>query len=55
VKGYHSEAREHEVFTGGVQRLLENVLKSLTTMSMMSFSTTALLGASGAGDADWRA
>ena len=39
VKGYHAEAREHEVFTGGVQRLLENVLQSLTTMSMMSFST----------------
>src|SRR6266404_5820846 len=47
VKGYHAEAREHEVFTGGVQRLLENVLQSLTTMSMMSFSTTALLGVSG--------
>src|SRR6202049_4895788 len=47
VKGYHAEAREHEVFTGGVQRLLENVLRSLTTMSMMSFSTTALLGVAG--------
>src|ERR1700687_283329 len=48
VKGYHAEAREHEVFTGGVQRLLENVLRSLTTMSMMSFSTTALGGVVGA-------
>src|SRR6202171_3923551 len=47
VKGYHAEAREHEGFTGGVQRLLENVLRSLSTMSMMSFSTTALLGVSG--------
>src|SRR4030081_1467368 len=47
VKGYHAEAREHEVFTSGVQRLLENVLRSLSTMSMMSFSTTALLGVSG--------
>src|ERR1700737_1112270 len=47
VKGYHAEAREHEVFTGGVQRLLDNVLRSLTTMSMMSFSTTALLGVAG--------
>src|ERR1700704_4646662 len=47
VKGYHAEAREHEVFTAGVQRLLENILQSLTTMSMMSFSTTALLGVSG--------
>jgi subfamily B ATP-binding cassette protein MsbA len=48
VKGYHAEEREHEVFTHGVQRLLDNVLRSLTTMSMMSFSTTALLGVSGA-------
>src|SRR5712672_589553 len=47
VKGYHAEEREHEVFTAGVQRLLENILQSLTTMSMMSFSTTALLGVSG--------
>src|SRR6202011_3989678 len=31
----------------GVQRLLENVLRSLRRMSMMSFSTTALLGVSG--------
>ena len=48
VKGYHAEAREHDVFTQGVQRLLDNVLKSLTTMSMMSFSTTALGGVVGA-------
>ena len=47
VKGYHAEAREHDVFTQGVHRLLDNVLRSLTTMSMMSFSTTALLGVSG--------
>ena len=26
VKGYHAEAREHEVFSGGVQRLLDNCL-----------------------------
>src|SRR6266404_2216786 len=48
VKGYHAESREHDVFTKGVQRLLDNVLKSLTTMSMMSFSTTALGGVVGA-------
>src|SRR5579863_9777381 len=48
VKGYHAEAREHDVFTQGVQRLLDNVIKSLTTMSMMSFSTTALGGVVGA-------
>src|SRR5882672_7056563 len=48
VKGYHAEAREHDVFTKGVQRLLDNVLQSLSTMSMMSFSTTALGGVVGA-------
>ena len=48
VKGYHAEEREHDVFTKGVQRLLDNVLRSLTTMSMMSFSTTALGGVVGA-------
>src|ERR1700739_4109089 len=48
VKGYHAEEREHDVFTKGVQRLLDNVIKSLTTMSMMSFSTTALGGVVGA-------
>ena len=36
------------MFTQGVQRLLDNVIKSLTTMSMMSFSTTALGGVVGA-------
>jgi ABC-type multidrug transport system fused ATPase/permease subunit len=48
VKGYHAEEREHGVFTKGVQRLLDNVLRSLTTMSLMSFSTTALGGVVGA-------
>jgi len=48
VKGYHAEEREHDVFTKGVQRLLDNVIRSLTTMSMMSFSTTALGGIVGA-------
>ena len=48
VKGYHAEQREHLVFSKGVQRLLDNVLRTLTTLSMMSFSTTALLGVAGA-------
>src|SRR5438552_4061294 len=33
VKGYHAEEREAEVFGKGVQRLLDNVFKSLTMMS----------------------
>jgi ABC-type multidrug transport system fused ATPase/permease subunit len=48
VKGYHAEEREHDVFTRGVQRLLDNVIRSLTTMSVMSLSTTMLGGVVGA-------
>ncbi len=48
VKGYHAEAREEEVFSKGVHRLLDNVLKSLTGVSLMSLSATLLLGIVGA-------
>ena len=48
VKGYHAEAREEEVFSRGVQRLLDNVLKSLTATSFMSLSATVLMGIVGA-------
>ncbi len=44
VKGYHAEGREEEVFAGGVQRLLDNVLKTLTATSVMSLSSTLLFG-----------
>jgi ABC-type multidrug transport system fused ATPase/permease subunit len=44
VKGYHAEAREAETFAEGVKRLLENVFKSLTMMSLMSLSSTVLMG-----------
>jgi ABC-type multidrug transport system fused ATPase/permease subunit len=44
VKGYHAEEREEQVFSGGVQRLLDNVLKTLTATSVMSLSATVLLG-----------
>jgi subfamily B ATP-binding cassette protein MsbA len=44
VKGYHAEEREATVFSGGVQRLLDNVIKSLTAMSFMSLSATVLMG-----------
>jgi ABC-type multidrug transport system fused ATPase/permease subunit len=44
VKGYHGEEREEKVFGGGVQRLLENVLKTLTATSLMSLSGAALMG-----------
>jgi ABC-type multidrug transport system fused ATPase/permease subunit len=48
VKGYHAEDREAEVFAAGAQRLLDNVLKSLTAMSLMSLSATVLMGIVGA-------
>src|SRR5690242_8462468 len=48
VKGYHAEEREENVFAAGVQRLLDNVLKSLTALSMMSLSATVLMGVVGA-------
>jgi subfamily B ATP-binding cassette protein MsbA len=44
VKGYHAEDREEKVFGGGAQRLLDNVLKTLTTTSLMSLSGAALMG-----------
>jgi ABC-type multidrug transport system fused ATPase/permease subunit len=47
IKGYHAENREAQVFAGGVQRLLQNVMKSLTAISLMSLSATVLLGVVG--------
>jgi ABC-type multidrug transport system fused ATPase/permease subunit len=44
VKGYHAEERESEVFGKGVQKLLDNVFKSLTMMSVMGLSSTVLMG-----------
>jgi ABC-type multidrug transport system fused ATPase/permease subunit len=44
VKGYHAEDREATVFSGGVQRLLDNVLKSLTATSLIGLSSTLMLG-----------
>jgi subfamily B ATP-binding cassette protein MsbA len=44
VKGYHAEERESGVFSGGVERLLNNVLKSLTATSVMGLTSTVTLG-----------
>ena len=48
IKGYHAEEREAAVFGVGVKRLLDNVRKSLTAMSVMSLSATVLMGIVGA-------
>jgi len=47
VKGYHAEKREAQVFSGGVMRLLENVMKSLTATSLLSLAATTVLGVVG--------
>ncbi len=48
IKGYHAEEREAATFGLGVQRLLDNVLKSLTGVSLMSLAATVLMGVVGA-------
>ncbi len=48
VKGYHAESREHDVFSAGVERLLQNVFKTLTATSVMSLSSSSLMGIIGA-------
>jgi subfamily B ATP-binding cassette protein MsbA len=44
IKGYHAEEREAGVFLVGVERLLANVMKSLTMTSSMSAASTTVLG-----------
>jgi len=44
VKGYHAEESEARVFAGGVARLLDNVFRSLTAQSVMTLSSTVVLG-----------
>jgi subfamily B ATP-binding cassette protein MsbA len=48
IKGYHAEEREAKTFAAGVQRLFQNVRRSLTAMSLMSLSATLLMGIVGA-------
>src|SRR6185312_3096815 len=47
VKGYHAEASEASVFAGGVARLLKNVISSLQAQSLMTLSSTMVLGVVG--------
>ena len=48
IKGYHAEEREEKVFSRGVQHLLDNVMRTLTATSVMSLSSSLLLGVVGA-------
>ena len=47
VKGYHAEESEARVFAAGVKRLLNNVISSLTAQSLMTLSSTMVLGVVG--------
>jgi len=44
IKGYHAEEREASVFSLGVERLLKNVVSSLTMTSTLSSASTTVLG-----------
>jgi subfamily B ATP-binding cassette protein MsbA len=44
IKGYHAEEREASVFSAGVDRLLSNVMKSLTMTSALGAASTTVLG-----------
>jgi subfamily B ATP-binding cassette protein MsbA len=44
IKGYHAEEREAQVFGIGVDRLLSNVMKSLTMTSVLGSASTTVLG-----------
>ncbi len=44
IKGYHAEERESSVFGRGVDRLLQNVISSLTMTSTLSAASTTVLG-----------
>ena len=44
IKGYHAESREASVFAVGVERLLSNIMKSLTMTSVLGSASTTVLG-----------
>lgn len=44
VKGFRAEEREASTFAKGVMRIFENVKKTLTAMSLVSLSSTLLMG-----------
>ena len=48
VKGYHAEEREQSVFSAGVQRILDNVMRTLDAMASMSLGSTLMMGIVGA-------
>lgn len=48
IKGYHAEENEARVFAQGVDRLLQNIARSISAQSLMSLCSTMVLGVVGA-------
>jgi len=49
IKGFNAEEQENRVFESGVEKLFQNVKKSLTATAFMTSSSTFLLGVATAG------
>lgn len=49
IKGFNAERQEISVFEGGVDRIFQNVKKSLTSTSLVTSSATLLLGLASVG------
>ena len=49
IKGFNAEEQENKIFEEGVDRLFQNVKKSLTTTALMTSSATFLLGIASTG------
>jgi len=48
IKGYHAEEREAQVFYAGVQRILNNIIRTLTATSLIGMCASVLMGLVGA-------
>lgn len=44
IKGFHAEEREQRVFEAGVQRILDNVSRSLRAVSLVTSASVGLMG-----------
>ncbi len=49
IKGFNAEAQENKTFEDGVERMFQNVKKSLTATALITSSSTFLLGLASAG------
>ena len=49
IKGFNAEEQENQIFAKGVNKLFENIKKSLTATALITSSSTFLLGLASAG------